>query len=757
VTKIVNEESFTIGRSIDCAISLSEDSISRVHLIVTHQNNEIFIEDKGSSNGTFINEERISRNTPVRVMPTDGIRIGKSEYVLNIAVDAGAQGDESTSTLPIDISPMPAVQQVVSKIAEKAPVVKDEKRAGDVFIHKIDATADLRVPQRVAKVEAPFVENSAMFEGERILHEAHKKAAQIIYESEAKAEKRVQAIYIQAREKQAEADSFYQKKISQAHKEADAIIVNFQSQGQELIIQARNFAEEMRDEVELYVQGLREKAKKEVEDILLEAKEEANAIKNETYEKALSKAGIDAEDMLANARSESQDILSFAKLQSEEMLTTARNEIQDQIADLLAQAEEKKKALQALKKELEELTIKSLGDKEERDLREQEWQVRYNTLKSDVEKAELHLKETKADEAKVSKEVADAIAEAANLKKQIEGLSNGKKTLEARNKELQEQLGRFQLDIQAGEERKRQMDHEYEQQKTQVRERLEREKQEMMKEGEERIQEAHLEISKRMEKIERDLFEEILGRKEKIVREVMVVIETRIAKVLEPSKWDEVSGLVYEGVHSVIEGKAISFTGMTEAPTQSSSLKRKKKKEHLRWLSGGVVAGVALMFIGLQVQMMVKKDQNPMRTIANEESRKKKEDLERRKFNPPQVRDAKETYVDSVIYTAGFAAKYQDPEFQQKLYKAASAYLLKTWRVDEDKSIQVLSIASALVKELSDKKESIHPDYVKVGIAKMRALELASVTRMKALLGSEVRYESFRRFENKFFEDEVQK
>jgi hypothetical protein len=74
--------------------------------------------------------------------------------------------------------------------------------------------------------------------------------------------------------------------------------------------------------------------------------------------------------------------------------------------------------------------------------------------------------------------------------------------------------------------------------------------------------------------------------------------------------------------------------------------------------------------------------------------------------------------------------------------------------VDEDKSIQVLSMASALVKELNEKKEAIHPDFVKEGLLKMRALEKSTLDRMKVALGSEVRLESFRRFENKFYEQE---
>jgi len=96
-----------------------------------------------------------------------------------------------------------------------------------------------------------------------------------------------------------------------------------------------------------------------------------------------------------------------------------------------------------------------------------------------------------------------------------------------------------------------------------------------------------------------------------------------------------------------------------------------------------------------------------------------------------------------------------DQEFQQRLYKASAQYLLKTWRIEEEKSLQVLSAANALVKELQDRKVKIHPDYIKEGIEKMRLFENQTVARMKDILGSEVRLESFRRFEKNFYREEV--
>lgn len=48
-----------IGRSRNCAISLSQPSISRCHAVIGHQPEGFYIMDVGSSNGTFLKGQRL--------------------------------------------------------------------------------------------------------------------------------------------------------------------------------------------------------------------------------------------------------------------------------------------------------------------------------------------------------------------------------------------------------------------------------------------------------------------------------------------------------------------------------------------------------------------------------------------------------------------------------------------------------------------------------------------------------------------------
>jgi pSer/pThr/pTyr-binding forkhead associated (FHA) protein len=778
MTKIVNEDSFTIGRSMDCTIPLQEDSISRVHLVVHRRQEHIWIEDKGSSNGTFVNNVRIAQNSLVNVVANDRIRVGKSDYVLSISLEIEERDEVAAASSNADeteVLKAPAVPQQKQQQSSAfnpspfQPIIPKQKNSASAASGQTQDQNQASVPKPEVRREnrsSPVREENnannyssspAQFEGEKILHEAHKKAAQIIYDGEIQAEKRAQAIYMEARERQSQADVYYQKKVSEAHKHADEIIINFQKQGEELLVQARQFGQEIRDEVDVLSRKLREEAQGNADLIVDEARKEAALIKNDAYEKALTKAEIEAEDLVVSAKAESQDILTSAQQQADEMLAKARNEMENELKDLKEAIDDKQKQVHHFKKEMEDLQIKAQGDQEEAELKLSEIKDEYQKVRDELETTQRQLGEARSEDAALREKIQDQKKAAADLEQQIGVLYGDSKTLERKNKELQEQLGHFSLDIRAAEDQKRIMENDLAMHKSQIKERLDRDKSQLIKESEERLHDAQLEMSKRLQKLEQEMLEEIMGRKESLVKDIIVIIETRIAKVLDPAKWDQVSSEIFDGISETLEGKAVSFTESTKQPKQSASLARKKKKENIRWMSVGITAGVIVSILGLQTYNRITSDKNPMRTLAAEESRRRQEDLERRKFNPAQVRDVKDTYTDAVIYTAGYVAAYQDPNYQQKLYKAASTYLLKTWRVDEDKSIQVLSMSSALIKELNDKKQNIHPDYVKDGVQKMRNLEKESMERMKVVLGSEVRLESYRRFEKRFFETEILK
>jgi pSer/pThr/pTyr-binding forkhead associated (FHA) protein len=79
-----------IGRSSDLDMVLVEDMVSRQHSRITTHGGEFFIEDLGSTNGTFVNGEKVSKK---RIKEGDRILVGTSI----IKLVTSAEGNENTS------------------------------------------------------------------------------------------------------------------------------------------------------------------------------------------------------------------------------------------------------------------------------------------------------------------------------------------------------------------------------------------------------------------------------------------------------------------------------------------------------------------------------------------------------------------------------------------------------------------------------------------------------------------------------------
>ncbi|MHB8434881.1 MAG: FHA domain-containing protein [Acidimicrobiales bacterium] len=71
-------EEVTLGRSSGCAVPLEDDSFtSSVHARVFQRGGELWLEDLGSTNGTWLNEERVN-DGPMRLQRGDRMKVGST-------------------------------------------------------------------------------------------------------------------------------------------------------------------------------------------------------------------------------------------------------------------------------------------------------------------------------------------------------------------------------------------------------------------------------------------------------------------------------------------------------------------------------------------------------------------------------------------------------------------------------------------------------------------------------------------------------
>src|SRR5688572_11412120 len=75
-TAELNRDEVQIGRGDQCALAINSDLVSRHHATVVRVENRHAVRDENSTNGTFVNDERVQGT--VLLSDGDQIRIGRT-------------------------------------------------------------------------------------------------------------------------------------------------------------------------------------------------------------------------------------------------------------------------------------------------------------------------------------------------------------------------------------------------------------------------------------------------------------------------------------------------------------------------------------------------------------------------------------------------------------------------------------------------------------------------------------------------------
>jgi hypothetical protein len=146
---MVPNKEIVVGRSSDLDMVLVEEMVSRKHARIAYENDAVVIEDLGSTNGTFVNGEKIKR---AQLKEGDRVLIGTSILKVivmdnssheqgrpNLEVVAAARRTSSPRTMSgsIDEVPLPDLLQLFSTSKKSgALVIRTEEDIGRIFLQK---------------------------------------------------------------------------------------------------------------------------------------------------------------------------------------------------------------------------------------------------------------------------------------------------------------------------------------------------------------------------------------------------------------------------------------------------------------------------------------------------------------------------------------------------------------------------------------------------------------------------------------------
>jgi serine phosphatase RsbU (regulator of sigma subunit) len=121
----LDQETMVLGRQTDSAICLESQAVSRHHACIVRVDNDFFIEDLGSSNGTYLNGARIGERTPLTEKDTlqigpylFGLRVPPTPVVADEGLVIRSQISASGSDLSLFVQDPARKLEVVLKIAQ---------------------------------------------------------------------------------------------------------------------------------------------------------------------------------------------------------------------------------------------------------------------------------------------------------------------------------------------------------------------------------------------------------------------------------------------------------------------------------------------------------------------------------------------------------------------------------------------------------------------------------------------------------------
>jgi pSer/pThr/pTyr-binding forkhead associated (FHA) protein len=143
-----------IGRSSDLDMVLVEDMVSRRHAKISSNEAEVFIQDMGSTNGTFVNGEKIAGQallhegdrilvgtSIIKVVAVEGAVASQTEAEARRRLEAGAQQRQATQGRPmsgvIEEIPLPDLLQLLSTSRKSGVLtVNNGVSLGKIYLRK---------------------------------------------------------------------------------------------------------------------------------------------------------------------------------------------------------------------------------------------------------------------------------------------------------------------------------------------------------------------------------------------------------------------------------------------------------------------------------------------------------------------------------------------------------------------------------------------------------------------------------------------
>lgn len=120
--RVDHQENITVGRTQQNKLVLAENAVSRKHAIVFRRNDQLFLQDLGSKNGSFVNFKKVDPHEEHLLRHGDKIQLGSTVFTLQILEkthqERSAPREEAASASPDSDSIDPTLQRIETLVSD---------------------------------------------------------------------------------------------------------------------------------------------------------------------------------------------------------------------------------------------------------------------------------------------------------------------------------------------------------------------------------------------------------------------------------------------------------------------------------------------------------------------------------------------------------------------------------------------------------------------------------------------------------------
>jgi len=184
----IGKNSCVLGRGKECDIVINEDLISRKHLKISMEDNALYIEEMGSSNGSWINSHKLIIGKKMAYKNGDVIHLGKASSALSITIEnlcvqkaAASSEDEKTLVFTVGLPVVQKAEETSTRlVANGALVVSTSPTPLKPSMKIVEPNRDMedKIREMALKESAEIIKNAHVKEQE-ILDIAHHIAKSI--------------------------------------------------------------------------------------------------------------------------------------------------------------------------------------------------------------------------------------------------------------------------------------------------------------------------------------------------------------------------------------------------------------------------------------------------------------------------------------------------------------------------------------------------------------------------------------------------